>query len=55
MLQTLRFAPTAAQVLVLKATLMANEDEAVKAEKLGVELFQTTHLQNHHFFIKKIQ
>jgi hypothetical protein len=38
-LQTLCFASTAAQVLVLKATLMVNEGEAVKAEKLGVELF----------------
>ena len=38
-LQTLRFAPTPARVLVLKATSMVNAGEAPKAERMGVEVF----------------
>lgn len=38
-LQTLRFAPTRAKVLVLKATKMVHEGEEVKAERMGIEEF----------------
>jgi alpha-L-fucosidase len=38
-LQTLRFAPTLAKVLVLKATATVNQGEAPKAERMGVEVF----------------
>lgn len=37
--QAIRFAPTKAQVLVLKATRLVNEGDAVQAIRLGVEEF----------------
>ena len=37
--QAIRFAPTKAQVLVLKATRMVNEGDSVAAQRLGVEQF----------------
>ena len=37
--QSVRFAPTKARVLVLKATRMVNEGDSVAAQRLGVEQF----------------